>query len=331
MKAVVINKSGGPEVLEYKTDQPVPPLSAGQVLVKNHFSGINYIDTYFRTGLYPAPAGFPMILGQEGAGVVAALPEGGKNPHGFQVGDRVVWLKSGGYAEYTAVPEDKVVKIPDGITDEDAVGGFLMGITALTLMRESYAVRRGDWVLVHAAAGGVGLLMCQLLRAAGAHTIGTAGGPEKCELARQNGAEYMIDYKAPDFQAGRWVDKVREITGGEGVHVVYDSVGKDTWEGSLDAIRRLGSVIYFGASSGSIPPFNIMKLAQKNARVMRPTMMNYTVTRDELVHWSDELFKLLRAGDLKIRLHNAYPLQDAQQAHRDLEGRKTTGKSLLKM
>jgi NADPH:quinone reductase len=239
MKAVIIEKTGGPEVLKYTTEAAAPSPKDGEVLIQNHIAGINYIDTYFRTGLYPSASGYPMILGQEASGVVAGLGEGG-DKHGLKEGDRVVWIKQGGYAEYTTVNADKVVKIPDGISDEDAVGGFLMGMTALSLVQESYPVKKGDWVLVHAAAGGVGLLMCQILRSMGARLIGTAGGPEKCALAKENGAEFMIDYKKTDGPG--WLEQVKEITKGEGVAVVYDSVGKDTWEQSLQAIRRKGKV-----------------------------------------------------------------------------------------
>lgn len=241
MKAVIIEKTGGPEVLKYTTDAPTPTPKDGEVLIQNHVAGINYIDTYFRSGLYPSATGYPMILGQEASGVVSALGPGA-DKYGLKAGDRVVWIKQGGYAEYTACPAEKVAKIPDGVSDEDAVGGFLMGMTALSLVQESYPVQKGDWVLVHAAAGGVGLLMCQILRSMGARMIGTAGGPEKCQLAKDNGAEFMIDYKKTDGPG--WVEQVKEITGGRGVDVVYDSVGKDTWEGSLQAIKRKGKVCF---------------------------------------------------------------------------------------
>ena len=195
------------------------------------------LTTTHRTGLYPQS--YPLILGQEASGVVAGFGKDG-DKYGLKEGDRVVWIKIGGYAEYTTCSAEKSIKIPDGISDEDAVGGFLMGMTALSLVQESYPVQKGDWVLVHAAAGGVGLLMCQILRHMGARMIGTAGGPEKCALAKENGAEFMIDYKKTEGPS--WVEQVREITKGEGVAVVYDSVGKDTWEQSLQAIRRKGKV-----------------------------------------------------------------------------------------
>jgi NADPH:quinone reductase len=202
-----------------------------------------------------------------------------------------------------------------------------MGITAISLVQESHKVERGQWVLCHAAAGGMGLLMCQVLKRLGARMIGTAGGPEKCALAKENGAEFVIDYKAEKD----WVGKVKEITGGEGVHVVYDSVGKDTWEGSLEVVRRKGSVVFFGSASGPPPPIPLPKLTAKNSKLCRPTMTNYTVTREELEYYASEVFSALQQGWLKVRVHKVYPLKDAREAHEDLEGRKTTGKLFLKL
>lgn len=249
MKAVLVEKIGGPEVLDFKTDYPVPTPQEGQLLVKNNISGINYIDTYFRTGLYPAPK--PEVLGREGAGTVVALGPG-PNPYNFQVGDRVAWLSTGGYAEYTAVPAAKTVKIPDGISDEDVMASFLSGLTVLSLAKETYAVQKGDWVLLHAAAGGAGFLMTQVLKSIGAHVIGTAGGPEKVELVKSLGADHVIDYRSEEGKD--WVTRVKEITGGRGVDVVYDSVGKDTWEGSLEVVKRKGTIVWFGNASGPVPP-----------------------------------------------------------------------------
>jgi NADPH:quinone reductase len=326
IKAVVVEQNGGPDELHYKKDYPAPSLEKDQVLVKNEVIGINFIDTYFRSGLYPLPSK-PAIIGQEASGTIAALGPG-SNPLGFNVGDRVVWMKSGSYAEYSAVPAEKTVKIPDGILNEDAVGGFLMGMTALSLVREAYPVQRGDWVMLHAAAGGVGLLMCQLLKAIGAKTIATAGGPEKCELARKSGADHVIDYKSAG--APKWLEEVKRLTQNEGVAVVYDSVGKDTWEDSLEAARRKGKVVFYGNSSGPVPPFPIARLSAKNISVMRPTLMNYTYTREEFEHYASELFSLVKSGELMIRIYDIYKLENAAQAHRDLEARKTTGKLLLK-
>ena len=249
MKAVQIDKIGGPEVLQFQPDHPVPTPGEGQLLVKNNISGINYIDTYFRTGLYPSPK--PEVLGREGAGTVVALGSGA-NPHDFKVGDRVAWLGTSGYAEYTAVAAEKTIKIPDGITDEDAIASFLSGLTVLTFAKETYAVKKGDWVLLHAAAGGAGFLMTQILKSIGAKVIGTAGGAEKVALVKSLGADVVIDYRKEDGKD--WVKKVKEVTGGEGVDVIYDSVGKDTWEGDLEAVKRKGTIVWFGNASGPVPP-----------------------------------------------------------------------------
>ncbi|KAF4288719.1 hypothetical protein KXW98_006542 [Aspergillus fumigatus] len=325
MKAVLIEKTGGPEVLDFKTDHPVPTPQEGQLLVKNNISGINYIDTYFRTGLYPAPK--PEVLGREGAGTVVALGPG-PNHYNFQVGDRVAWLSTGGYAEYTAVPAAKAVKIPDGISDEDVMASFLSGLTVLSLAKETYAVQKGDWVLLHAAAGGAGFLMTQILKSIGAHVIGTAGGPEKVELVKGLGADHVIDYRSEEGKD--WVKQVKEITGGRGVDVVYDSVGKDTWEGSLEVVKRKGTIVWFGNASGPVPPLPLNKLSPKCVKVARPQLFGYIETREEFEFYVNELFHLLQSGQLKVRIHKVYPLEQVQQAHIDLEGRKTTGKSLLK-
>lgn len=250
MKAIEISQTGGPEVLTFKTDHPVPTPAAGQVLVKNNISGVNYIDTYFRTGLYPAPK--PEILGREGAGTVVSFGPGSNNPFNLQVGDRVAYVGTSAYAEYTAVPAMKVVKIPDGISDEDAIAAFLSGMTVLSLAMETYPVQKGDWVLLHAAAGGAGFLMTQVLKGLGAKVIGTAGGPEKCALVKSLGADVVIDYRSEEGKD--WVKIVKDATGGRGVDVVYDSVAKDTWEGSLEAVKRKGMVVWFGNSSGPVPP-----------------------------------------------------------------------------
>ncbi|RAH44465.1 quinone oxidoreductase family protein [Aspergillus brunneoviolaceus CBS 621.78] len=325
MKAVQVEKLGGPEVLEFKTDQPVPSAQEGQVLVKNHISGVNYIDTYFRTGLYPSAK--PEILGREGAGTIVALGPG-PNPYNLQVGDRVAWLSTGGYAEYTAVPMAKTVKIPEGLSDEDVMAAFLSGLTVITLAKETYPVKQGEWVLLHAAAGGAGTLMTQVLKSIGAKVIGTAGGPEKCELAKSLGADVVIDYRS---EAGKdWPQKVKEITGGQGVDVVFDSVGKDTWEGSLEAVKRKGTIVWFGNASGPVPPLPLQKLSPKCVKVARPQLFGYIETREEFEFYVNELFSLLQSNKLKARVHKVYPLEDVAEAHRDLEGRKTTGKLLLK-
>lgn len=326
MKAVLVEEHGGPEVLHYVIDHPVPTPKGHELLVKNELIGVNFIDTYYRTGLYPLPDK-PAIIGQESVGTVVAAGDE-KEDKGFQVGDRVVWLNFGSYAEYTSVPMDKAIKVPVDVTDKDAVGGFVMGTTTLSLVREAYPVKQGEWVLVHAAAGGVGLLMCQVLRNIGAKTIGTAGGAEKCKLAKAYGAEHVIDYRDPN--GPYWVDEVKRLTGNQGVHVVFDSVGKDTWEGSLEATQLKGKVVYYGNASGPVPPFSISMLSAKNLSICRPTLWGYTSTREEFEFYANQFFDQVKSSRMKIRIHEVYKLENVAQAHRDLEGRKTTGKLLLK-
>jgi len=268
MKGVIISKTGGVEVLEYKTDLPLPELKEGQVLIKNNFIGVNYIDTYgnplssifmercqltchsyFRTGLYPAPK-MPYMLGREGEGTIVSAPSG--TPYGFKEGDNVVYLAESSYAEYTAAAAEKTAKIPSAMEPQIASAALLQGITALTLIREAHHVKKGDWVLVHAAAGGVGLWLCQLLRSVGAHTIGTASTKEKCDLAKKNGAEHLIDYSHEDVKS-----KVMELTDNKGVIAVFDGVGKATFDVSLDCLARKGTLASFGNASGSPAPLTI--------------------------------------------------------------------------
>ncbi|OAP56668.1 hypothetical protein AYL99_08780 [Fonsecaea erecta] len=323
MKAIVIDKNGGPEALRVAEDFPVPTVKDGEVLVRTKYSGINYIDTYFRSGLYPAPT-LPLVLGYEGVGEVVLVED--QNPYGLRQGDEVIWMNMGTYAEYCAVPAEKLVKVPRGISSEDALGSHLMGMTAFSLVKESYEVKKGDTILIHAAAGGVGLLLCQILRSIGATVIGTASTTEKCETAEKHGATYMINYKEnPD-----WVTEVKKIVP-DGVDCVYDAVGKTTWQGSLDVVRRKGSVIYYGSASGPVPPLDIQVLGKKNTKIMRAVVMQYIVTREELEHYTGLLFEALKTGILKVNIHKIYDMKDVQQAHRDLEGRLTSGKSLLRI
>ncbi|KAK5659815.1 hypothetical protein OQA88_1027 [Cercophora sp. LCS_1] len=325
-KAVVVEKASGPEVLEYRTDYAVPQPGEGQVLVRNHIAGINYIDTYFRTGLYPSPK--PEVLGREAAGVVAALGPGTEQ-YDLKVGDRVIWLANTGYAEYSAVPAAKTLKLPDSISYEDATASFMSGLTVLALAKETYQVKKGDWVLLHAAAGGAGFLMTQIIKNVGAHVIGTAGGPEKVALVKSLGADHVIDYRSEEGKD--WVSTVMEITGGKGVDVVYDSVGKDTWEGSLAVVKRKGTIVWFGNSSGPIPPLPLNRLSPKCVKIARPTLFGYIATREEFEGYAWELFNLLTSGTLKVSIHGFYSLSEIQQAHIDLEGRKTTGKVLIRI
>ncbi|KAI1814095.1 NAD(P)-binding protein [Poronia punctata] len=321
MKAILIDRTGGTEVLQHKTDVPVPTPIDGHVLVKNDFIGVNFIDTYFRTGLYPAPQ-FPYILGREAEGTVVAV--GGGELHGLSVGDRVVWMGESAYAEYTATPAAKVIKVPASLKPGTAAAALLQGVTALTLVREAHHVNKGDWVLVHAAAGGTGQLLCQLLRTIGANTIGTASTPEKIELAKQNGATHVINYSHEDVKA-----RVMELTGGQGCIAIFDGVGKSTFDLSLDCVARKGSLICFGNASGAVPPVTIARLAGKNVRLMRPTLTGYIVTREEFEGYSEELFQLIEKEGFNVRVHEVYPLSEVKRAHDDLEGRKTTGKLLL--
>ncbi|KAK5061073.1 hypothetical protein LTR84_007614 [Exophiala bonariae] len=250
--AVLASETGGPEVMQYKTHAPVPEPKSGEVLIKNTVSSINYVDTYFRTGFYPSTK--PEILGREGAGVVMAL---GPNTEQYDihVGDRVLWLGTSGYAQYTAVPALKTLKLPDAVSEEVAASCGLAGLTALTLVEESYKVEANHWVMLHAGAGGVGILLTQILKDIGAKIIATAGGPEKVALVKALGADHVIDYRSEEGKD--WPKLVKEITGGRGVDVVYDSVAKDTWEGSLDVVRRKGTVVWYGNASGPVPPLTL--------------------------------------------------------------------------
>ncbi|KAF2265764.1 NAD(P)-binding protein [Lojkania enalia] len=324
MKAVLIEKTGGTEVLEYKTDFPMPELKEGEVLVKNEFIGINYIDTYFRTGLYPLPH-TPYILGREGSGTIAAV--GPNAPFDLKVGTRVVYMGSYAYAEYTPVASKYTIPIPDSIPTKIAAASCLQALTALTLIREAHKVEKGDWVLVTAAAGGVGLWLCQLLKAIGARTIATASTPEKRDLAKQNGAEVLLEYHEGDQET--FVKKVKEITGGEGVAAVFDSVGKSTFDASLGVVARKGTMVSFGNASGPVTGFALGRLAANNVKLVRPTLFNYIYTREEFQQYAAELWNFIEKDKLNVQIHDVYALHDIVRATEDIEGRKTTGKLLL--
>jgi len=321
MKGVIMEKNGGTEVLQYRTDLPVPEPKEGQILVKNDFVGINFIDTYFRTGLYPAPH-WPYMLGRESEGTVVATGPG--EVHSLAPGDRVVCLSEATYAEYTAAPAAKAARIPADLPPKTAAGALLQGLTALTLIREAHHVQAGDWVLVHAAAGGTGLWLCQLLKAVGANVIGTASTAEKVKLASQAGATHMVNYSHEDVKV-----RVDELTGGKGVVAVFDGVGKSTFDLSLDCVARKGSLISFGNASGAVPPLAIARLSAKNVRLMRPTLFNFIATREEFEGYTEELMGFIVRDGMDVRIHETYPLSDVARAHQDLEGRKTTGKLLL--
>ncbi|CAG8961619.1 hypothetical protein HYFRA_00006155 [Hymenoscyphus fraxineus] len=322
MKGVLIEKTGGVEVLQYKTDLPVPSPKEGEILVRNEFIGVNYIDTYFRTGLYPAPK--PEILGREAEGTVISIGSG--NKYNIQEGSRVVWLGTSAYAEYSAVSAEKAYVLPEELPAGIGAAALLQGLTALTLIRESHPVQAGDFILVHAAAGGVGLWLCQLLKALGAHTIGTSSTQAKMDEATANGAEFMVNYKTEtDF-----VGKIKEITKGEGVRAVFDSTGKDQFENDLEVLARKGSLVSFGNSSGAVPPFVISRLAPKCLKLLRPQLFGYISTREEYEKYCGELFDFILKDKMNVKIHETYPLADIQRAHTDIESRKTTGKLLLK-
>ncbi|KAK1993179.1 NAD(P)-binding protein [Colletotrichum falcatum] len=323
MNGVQISRTGGVEVLDYRTDIPVPALADGHVLVRNAYAGVNYIDTYFRTGLYPTA--LPHTLGREGSGTVVAVHPSAA-PAGFNPGDRVVFMGPvGSYAAYSAVPAASLVRIPDALADDHAAAAMLQGLTAWTFIREAAEVKPDDWVLVHAAAGGVGLLLVQMLRAVGANVIAAASTDAKCALARDNGAQWSVNSASQDLVA-----EVARITAGHGADVVFDGVGKATIDADLELAARKGRLVMFGNASGAVPPFDILKLGKKNLKIMRPVVNNYTATRQELDKYSAELFDMITSGKLKIAIHKVYPIQDVKAAHADIESRKTTGKLILK-
>jgi NADPH2:quinone reductase len=324
MRAIQINRTGGPEVLELK-DLPTPSPAAGQALIRIEASGVNFIDTYYREGRYPSP--LPFIPGQEAAGTVEALgPEIPGQPNPFKVGDRVAWCSvPGTYAEYALAPTARLVRVPVGVTSQQAAASLLQGMTAHYLAFSLYPIQSGDPVLIHAGAGGVGLLLIQIAKRLGARVLTTVSTDEKAALAREAGADDVILYTREDFPT-----RVRELTGGNGLPVVYDSVGKTTFEGSLSCLRPRGLLALFGGSSGAVPPFDLIKLATMGSLfVTRPVLKDYSATRKELDWRSGDIFGWIADGSLKLRIAHTYPLAEAAQAHRDLEGRKTSGKILL--
>jgi NADPH:quinone reductase len=320
-KAIRFHKIGGPEVLQMD-DIAVPEPGPNQVRIRHTAIGVNFLDTYQRSGLYPMP--LPSVAGNEGAGVVEAA---GPGVTLVKPGDRVAYTGAppGAYAESRLYPADRVVRIPEGITDEQAAAMMLKGMTVWYLIHRTYAVKPGETVLWHAAAGGVGLIACQWLKAKGVTVIGTAGSDEKAALAKAHGCDHVIVYTRENFTA-----RVKEIMGGKGLPVVYDSVGKTTWEGSLDCLQPLGLMVSFGNASGAVPPFPVTLLAQKGSLfVTRPTLVHYIAARSELESAAQSLFDVVRSGKVKIEVSGRYALADAAQAHRDLEARKTTGSVVL--
>ena len=320
MKAIRVQQPGGPEAMQL-VDLPVPEPKATEAVVKLAASGVNFIDVYHREGRYKVV--LPFVLGQEGAGTIVAV---GGEAKPLKVGDRVAWVSVlGAYAEYAAVPADRLVPIPAGVTDQQAAAAMLQGMTAHYLSHDTFPLKRGQTALVHAAAGGVGLLLVQMAHHIGARVIATVSTEEKARLVREAGADDVILYTQADFEA-----ETKQLTGGKGVDVVYDSVGKTTFLKGLNILRPRGMMALYGGSSGPVPPFDLIVLSQKGSLfVTRPTLVHYTATREELLARSGAVFAMMTAGQLKLRIEHVYPLADAQRAHRDLEGRKTTGKLLL--
>jgi NADPH2:quinone reductase len=320
-KAIRVHAYGGPEVLSYE-DVDVDTPQDGQIRLRHTAIGLNYIDVYMRTGLYPLT--LPSPIGMEGAGIVEEL---GDNVTDLKVGDRVAYASQppGSYAEQRLIAADRVVKIPTGIADETAATMMLQGLTAQYLLRQTYVVQAGDTILMHAAAGGVGLIVCQWARHLGATVIGTVGSAEKAELARAHGCHHTILYQQENFK-----DRVSELTNGQGVNVVYDSIGKDTFMNSLACLKKRGTLVTFGNSSGPVPPFEPALLGKKGSLYLtRPTLFDYINTRENLSKKATELFDMVESGKVKIEVNQRYALKDVAQAHADLEARKTTGSTVI--
>jgi NADPH:quinone reductase len=317
--AVRYHKQGGPEVLQYE-EVPIGDPGPGEARIRHTAIGVNFLDTYQRSGLYPMS--LPQVAGNEGAGVVEAVGPGVTD---LRPGDRIAYTGlPGSYCDVRVVPADRLVKLPQGISDEQAASMMLKGLTVHYLIHTTYAVKRGETVLWHAAAGGVGLIACQWLNTLGVTVIGTAGSDEKLSLAKAHGAEHVINYSRENF-----VERVKSLTG-KGVPVVYDAVGKATWDGSLDCLQPRGLMVSFGNASGPVPPVNLGILSTKGSLyVTRPTLATHIASRADLVERASSLFEIVRSGKLKIETTERYKLADAQKAHRDLEGRKTTGSIIL--
>jgi len=320
-QAIRVHAAGGPEVLRFE-EVPLAPPAPGEAQIRHAAIGVNFVDVYFRTGLY-TPPGYPFVPGMEGAGVVEAL---GADVRDLAVGDRVAYASRpmGAYAERRNIPADRLIKPAASIDDQHAAGMMLKGMTAHMLLRRAFKIERGHTMLMHAAAGGVGSLVCPWAHHLGAIVIGTAGSDAKAELARANGCDHAIVYTRENF-----VERVKAITKGRGVDVVYDSVGKDTFEGSIACLAPLGMLVSFGQSSGSVPPFDIKKLSQGSLSLTRPSMLDYTAKREDLVRAASELFDVVGQGIVSCRVERTHALKDAARAHRDLESRKTTCSMIL--
>jgi NADPH:quinone reductase len=320
--AVRVHKTGGPDVLTYEAVDPGKP-AKGEVLIAQTAIGLNFIDTYHRSGLYPVPA-LPSGIGMEAAGTVQ---ETGPDVKDIQVGDRVAYANPppGAYATHRVMPTERLVPLPEDISDQQAAGILLKGMTAEYLIRRTYPVKKGETVLLHAAAGGVGLIATSWLRGLGATVIGTVGSDEKAKLAKEHGCHHVIRYDQEDF-----TERVKEITDGRGVDVVYDGVGKATWEGSLDSLRPRGMMVSFGNASGEVPPFKPIELSHKGSLYLtRPKLFDYTATRADLLDMAHALFAALQSGLIQSHITTTYPLREAERAHRDLEARHLSGSTLL--
>jgi len=320
MKAIQIQKPGGPEALQI-AELPIPKAKPNEAVVRITAAGVNFIDIYLREGRYPAP--LPFVNGQEASGVVSEV---GSAVESWNVGDRAAYTGVlGSYAEYAAVPADRLVRIPKTVTDKQAAAAMLQGLTAHYLVNSTYPLKSGETALVHAAAGGVGLLLVQMAKQIGARVIGTVGSEEKAKVAREAGADEVIVYTQQDFEA-----ETKRLTGGKGVDVIYDGVGKSTFEKDLNLLRPRGYLVLFGGASGPVPAFDPIRLSQKGSLFLtRPTLGHYIATREELMWRAGDVFEMISDGKLNLRMEHVYRLEDAQQAHRDLEARKTTGKLLL--
>lgn len=320
MKAIQVARVGGPEVLTL-VDLPIPDPKPNETVVQIKAAGVNFIDVYFREGRYPAP--LPFIIGQEAAGIVIAT---GSEVINVRLGERVAYTGVlGSYAQYAVVPANRLVSIPDQLDFDQAAAAMLQGMTAHYLSHSTYPIKQGETALIHAAAGGVGLLLVQMCKLLGARVLATAGSEEKAQLARDAGADEVIIYTKQDFET-----ETQRLTGGKGVDVVYDGVGKTTFEKDLNVLRPRGYLVLFGGASGAVPPFDLLKLTQKGSLyVTRPSLAHYIATREELEQRSTDVMQMIIRGDLKLRIHKTYQLAEAQDAHRDLESRKTTGKLLL--
>lgn len=333
IQAITISKTGGPEVVE-KREIPFPKVDPSHLVVKIQYLGVNFIDTYYREGIYAA-SGFPFVIGKEASGVVVGLPtdesvlnDPDYKKRGYKEGSRVAVDCLGSHAEYASAPWKTVYVVPESVSSLTAVSALVQGLTAISFMEEAYNVQKGDIILIHTVAGGLGLLMTQLAKSRGATVIGTTSTLEKAALAKANGTDHVILYKSEDTVA-----RVLELTNGEGVHAIFDGVGKDTFESDLIMIRRKGTLVSVGNASGAVPPFPPIKLAQKNVKLLRPTMNNYTYTPAETLHYGNALFSLLANGTLKTQIFKEYPFttEGVRQAQIDLTGGKTTGKLVVKV